>query len=104
MRGQPITEPLYITCRRHGCGGKARVPNRWHQRNRRYCSKRCATLANEPIMRLVRQKGGFAAGKVRRQAVIARVQGLTPLEAFRLGYMRGLHSKHRQLKARKVAA
>jgi hypothetical protein len=55
-------------------------------------------------MRLVRQKGGYASGKLRRLAVIARVQGLTPLDAFRLGYMRGLHSKHRQLKARVVAA
>lgn len=100
MRGQPITEPLFIFCRRHACGAKVRVPNRWHQRTRRYCSKRCATIALEPIMRLVRQKGGYASGKLRQRALLARVQGMTPVEAFRVGYLRGLQSKHRQLRRR----
>lgn len=104
MPGPRIAEPLYITCLRHGCGVRVRVINRYQQRMRKYCSKRCSTVAHEPIMRLVRRKGGLARAAMMRKAVIARVANLTPLEAFRLGYLKGLQSKHRQLKARGEAA
>ena len=98
-----ITGPLYITCEREACGAVIRVKNRALQQVQRFCSRRCATLmcAVNNLYREAQSRGGKTRAHRARLALIQRVQGLSPVEAFRVGYLRGLGSKHRQL-ARRV--
>lgn len=94
--------PLHILCARPGCEGALRVRTPSEQRRHRFCSRRCAALVTQNIRRAQPGKGGRTSGRRRQQASLARVAGLTPLQAFRLGYVRGLQSKLRQIRTRYV--
>jgi hypothetical protein len=101
MRGVKRTLPLRILCQRQGCENVLDVRCPAEQRRRKYCSRRCANLVNRNILRAWR-KGVDGSVRKRQRQVLARVAGLTPLEAFRLGYKRGLYSKLRQVKRQYV--
>ena len=77
-------------CRRPGCGAR-RVSRPRLLARPGYCSHRCAALGSGL---------GVARARALRRQVLARLQALTPLEAFRLGYVRGLQSKCRQIRKR----
>lgn len=47
-----------------------------------------------------RSRGGFAAGKKRRQTALARLEGLTPVQIFRLAYTQGWHQGARSARRR----
>jgi len=56
------------------------------------------------IPREAMSRGGKNRAAMLRRQVLARLVGLTPIEAFRLGYVRGLQSKHRQITRLKIRA
>lgn len=47
-------------------------------------------------------KGGRTRALRARLALLARLDGVTPVDAFKLGYHRGLQAKWRQLRRRYV--
>lgn len=100
-----ITVPLFITCEREACGKVIQVRDRCLQRVQRFCGLTCAAIArnSRPHTFLASQKGGKERGRRARLKIMERVKGMTPVEAFRLGYVRGLQSKHRQLANRRAA-
>lgn len=102
MGGKRIPVELFITCARDGCGQVKRVRNRALQKIQRFCSRQCATSSRVGTVfcREAQSRGGKMRAHRARLALIARVAHLTPVEAFRLGYVRGLESKHRQLRRR----
>lgn len=93
--------PLFSCCARRSCGRVFGVRRPVEQRRRKYCSRRCAALVNQNITG-AGSKGGLQAARVRRRRVLDRLDGLTVLQAFRLGYVRGLESKTRQIRKRFV--
>lgn len=95
------TTPLFIQCQRPGCEGIKQVRCPSDQRKYRYCSQRCIALMTQNIKRAGR-KGVERSASARRRRVLERVKGLSPLEAFRLGYDRGLQSKLTQIRRRYV--
>jgi hypothetical protein len=100
-----ITVPLFITCER--CEAIKQVKNRTVQRLQRFCSKHCATKAccSHPFNKEAQSRGGKMRASRMRTALMVKVGHLGPVEAFRLGYARGLQSKWRQTRnRRKVAA
>lgn len=99
MRGVKRTVPLYITCQRPGCEAVKQVRTPSQQRRYRFCSPRCIGLVCQNI-RHGTAKGVARSARARKARVLARVQGLVPLEAFRLGYQMGLESKLRQIRKR----
>src|SRR4051812_18507547 len=106
MGGKRIPVELFITCERESCGQIKRVKDRAKQQTQRFCSRRCATLAcnGNQFHREAQSRGGKMRAHRARVALLERVKSLTPVEAFRIGYVRGLESKWRQTKRRKVAA
>jgi hypothetical protein len=106
MGGPRITGPLYASCRRPGCENFRQVRTRYEQRIPRYCSRACAASATadsrREACREACRKVGLARASQLRQQVLRRLESLTKLECFRLGFKRGLASKYRQL-ARKRA-
>lgn len=88
---QPRRVPLFITCKRSGCGELRQVETVEQQVKGGYCSHRCAALDH---------RLGVERARKLRAAMLERLDGLTPLEAFRLGYVRGLQSKIRQIRKR----
>lgn len=94
------TGDLFIVCQRANCDGPGfrRVRRPWQQRVGGYCSRRCATLDHQPWLKSDRSAAGTRSGQIRQAHVLTTVQHLTPLDAFRLGYQRGLQSKHRQIR------
>ncbi len=100
MRGRKITVPLFITCQRPGCEKVHQVNSRWRQQKQKYCSLKCAAIVKQqsPEGRAASGRGARTRTAQERARLIASVQHLTPIEAFRLGYLRGLHSKHRQIR------
>lgn len=102
-----LNVPLYITCQREGCGKVKQVRTRTKQRTQKACSNRCGCLmrAQSAEGQATLRRGGLVAGSRARTRLIAEVGHLTPLVAFRLGYLRGLQSKYRKTKQlqRKVA-
>jgi hypothetical protein len=103
-----IADPLLVVCQHPECGCSFPVKSRWLQRIRKYCSLSCGAIMRN------RAPGAFEASsrgaKLRtaqeRARLMAEVKDMEPIEAFRLGYLRGLYSKHRQVQRyrRKVAA
>lgn len=95
-----ITVPLYVTCEH--CGQLKEVANRQLQRVQRFCSRRCGTTArvNTNLSREYQSRGGKVRASRARARLMLTISTLTPLEAFRLGYSRGLGSKHRQIRKR----
>lgn len=94
---QRRTVPLFIVCQR--CGAIKPVPLPSVQRTQRYCSRRCAASVTQNIRKAGRIGIERSVAK-RRRHVLTRVAGLTPVQAFRLGYVRGLQSKLRQIRQR----
>lgn len=100
-RGYKRTVPLYIECKRPGCGRLREVRCPAHQARGGYCSQRCNALVNQNI-RKAGLKGVWGSAHQRKRRVLARIDGLTPLEAFKLGYRSGLRSKSYQIRRRYV--
>lgn len=103
-----ITVPLFIVCAYAPCGKVHPVRNRHDQQRIKHCSHACASAATahtrRDACRDACRQVGLAWARTRRQRLLVRVQGLSPLAAFRLGYLRGLASKHRQIRRQKAAA
>lgn len=101
-----MTNPLYILCQRPGCEQYVAVTKVSRQQTRKYCSQRCANLVNRNGTRNLAacRRGGLERARRARLRVAEMLKGKTLLEAFRIGYDRGLHSKHRQLRRRDSAA
>lgn len=89
--------PRYVLCQRPGCGGYAVVRKPSEQGKRKYCSRRCANIVNYNITPEECGQGGTRRAARSRARLVTLLTGLTVLEAFRLGYTRGLQSKTRQL-------
>lgn len=94
--------PLFIVCAQ--CGRQREVPDRRKQRDQRYCSKSCAKVAwlRTPAGKEQAARGGRMQGRLQRFRLIRLVVNLTPLQAFRLGYVRGLQSKWRKTRQRRA--
>jgi hypothetical protein len=99
MSGRRRTEPLLAICQRRVCAKPFPVRCPADLAKRKYCSPRCNALVNQNI-RGAGRIGGRVSGQRRQQRLVARVAGLTPLEAFRTGYTVGLQSKLRQIRRR----
>lgn len=97
MRGVKRTTPLFITCKREGCEGIREVRRPGEQRKGGYCSQRCNALDHNNILHANHHESGVSSGRARQRRLLARLDGLTPRQIFRLGYVRGLQSKYRQL-------
>lgn len=63
---------------------------------RKYCSRSCAGAGSGNWRKAI-AVGVPASVKARQRRVLERVKHMTPLEAFRAGYLRGIESKYRQL-------
>lgn len=102
-----VQHPLFILCQREGCENVKQVRTRYEQRTFRYCSKACAASATadsrREACRAACRRVGLARGHQMKQQLLARVAHLTPLEAFRIGYLRGLGAKRRQVLKRRAA-
>lgn len=98
--------PYFIICANPTCEQVKQVRRPSDQQRHRFCSRKCSAIVVCNITKVAgaARLGGLAKAKQAQRAVVARVQGLTPLAAFRLGYDRGLQSKHRQLRKRSAAA
>ena len=92
--------PLFVTCQRPGCGGIRSVRHPREQRRGKYCSRFCAAMMNQNLMKRpeTRRNGLLAGIQSKKRKMREKVQGLTPLEAFQLGYETGMRSKVRYLK------
>lgn len=91
--------PLFITCERPSCGRLKQVRWACEQRTKRFCSQACANKVTKNTTRGQLWKTGVPASVVaRKRKLLARVAGLTPLEAFKVGYKLGLYSKLRQVR------
>lgn len=88
----------FITCERQACGAVKQVRNPYEQRTMRFCSRKCAGMVLKNITKIpgANSRGGLENVRRRRLAILARLEGMTVLEAFRLGYNKGLFSKIRQ--------
>jgi len=102
MGGRRIETPLYVFCQRPGCEGYARVTNRSKQRTRKFCSRRCAALAQpqSTLSTEARSRGGKTRAQRARRRLMQRIAGMSAIEAFRVGYVRGLQSKWRKTRAK----
>lgn len=93
---------LWVVCRRKGCERLSTARSKREQRRRKYCSRRCAAIVNKNIGKTTAARRAEILAKsihTRKQQVLNRIAGLTPLEAFRLGYKLALKSKAKQLRA-----
>lgn len=60
----------------------------------RYCTPRCAAMGrtlsrSDASWQALAHKASQAAARVRREAVLAKVAGLSPVDAYRYGYRLG---------------
>lgn len=97
--------PFFGVCARVECGALFEVRKRSILRVRKHCSHRCASLAaaarrGRAAFQAAGRKGGAVWGRRAQRRALARVKGLSPLEAFRRGYDIGLQSKLRQIRKR----
>lgn len=99
-RGVKRTVPLYAVCTRRVCGKVFEVRRPFLQKKRKYCSRRCAAFMSKNLNPEAAQRALDASRRARRLAMIVRLHGMTPLEAFRLGYVRGLQAKLRKVRQR----
>lgn len=97
MRRSPGAPPLFIVCKRPGCEAIREVNRPWKQRKGGYCSSRCAALDIRNIRHADAARGGRTTALRRRQQLKARLDGMRPVDIFRLGYARGLNAKWRAL-------
>ena len=98
------TIPRFIVCQNPRCGQVKQVCRPYEQKIRKYCTRRCSNVVHGNITRAAASRGGLERARRARLALVARIAGLTPLEAFRLGYTKGLMSKTRQLHKRRETA
>jgi hypothetical protein len=97
MRGVRRTVPLFITCQRPGCGCIRFVRRPSEQLTEKYCSRRCSNIVNKNV-RHAAKLGLRRSIQARRQKAIARIRGLSPRQAFLVGYKAGLSSKLYQIR------
>jgi hypothetical protein len=85
--GGPI--PLFVQCKRAGCGQIREVQTREQQATGWYCSTKCERMVRAKFQAFG-QVGGTVSGAKRTAALLARVRGLSPIEAYHLGYQKAL--------------
>lgn len=94
--------PLFIVCGNPACAKVKAVRKPCEHRKQKYCSRSCASTMTAPARREASREAcrrvGLARASQLRRALLARLTGLSPLEAFRMGYDRGLQSKWRQMR------
>lgn len=90
--------PYFIRCQNPKCQRLKQVRTPYHQRRRKFCSHSCAMTVIRNITREASRRGGLTRARRIRERLVHNVGMLTPLEAFRLGYVRGLQSKLRQIR------
>lgn len=90
--------PRFITCRRPGCDGIRQVLRPNQQRRGGYCSKRCASIDHANWKHCNHSAAGKKSAQVRRRHTLELVANLTPLDAFKVGYARGLYAKWKALR------
>lgn len=100
-RGTNIAVELFITCQREDCGRVVAVRDRRMQRLRKYCSLSCSAIQRNrnPAAFLASSRGAKERVKRERARLMEEVRTMSPIEAFRIGYTRGLYSKRRQQRA-----
>jgi hypothetical protein len=92
--------PKFIVCQRRACGCVKQVKSAYYQRRSRYCSRRCAALDGATLKPAAVREGIERSAVNRKRRYVAQAAGLTPIEAFRKGYMAGLRSKLKQIRRR----
>lgn len=100
---KPTPRPvLYIFCQRPGCGGIKRV--RWpcEQRKLKYCGYSCSSIMTNNLRHADRRAAARHTRRTYKAIVRAKVEQLSPVAAFELGYKLGLNAKWRQLRQRYV--
>lgn len=88
--------PLFIVCANPACEKVREVRKRGDQKKQRHCSRRCALLMRPTLTRDGMRRGGLERARRSRLARLARLPA-SPLDAFRLGYIRGWQSAKRQI-------
>jgi len=96
--------PLFFICQNPACQKVVRVKTPKQQRDRRCCGPRCVAIVFPNLTKELRRKGGLTRARRDRLRIRARIKDLTPIQAFRKGYLLGLASKHRQLRKRAATA
>lgn len=109
MGAKHIDGELFYVCQNIACGKVSTVPNRRLQKVRKYCSLRCSAIQRNrnPEALAASISGVQKRIRMERERLMEGVKEMDPVAAFRAGYLRGLYSKHRQMRkwrARKVAA
>lgn len=63
----------------------------------KYCSTTCARAANGgPATPQGRMRGGLRSSEIRRERALKRLEGLSPVEIFRIGYSQGYNQGMRR--------
>lgn len=93
--------PRFIVCANPGCQHIKQVRRPHEQAFRKYCSRKCSNIVNHNITRAAAGAGGRERGRRIRLAIRETLRSLTKIECFRLGYDKGLQSKHRQIRRHK---
>jgi hypothetical protein len=95
--GRTYERALLIVCHRRACGRVREVSRLSQQKRQKFCSRTCANLATANI-RGRYHEGVKRSAQNRKRRLLARVAGLTPLEAFKVGYRVGLEGKLTQIR------
>ena len=86
----------YKLCDRRGCGGFRAIRRPFELRQTGYCSRRCAALVNKNWRHADASAAGRQSALVRRRHTRVLIDACaTKLEAFQLGYHRGLEAQRR---------
>lgn len=89
--------PRYITCERCGAVKQVRKPSEQRQR---FCSRKCSAIVTMNIRHAASSKGGLMRAHRVRMQILQRINGLSPLQAFRQGYRLGVEKRRRQYRKR----
>lgn len=92
-----MTLPRFITCAHCGAVKQVRKPS---EQTQRFCSRKCSAMVTMNIRHAASSKGGLMRAHRVRMQILQRIDGLTPLQAFRQGYRLGLEKRRRIYKRR----
>lgn len=93
------TVPLLVECQRPGCGAIVPVRCLSVQRRQKYCSLSCSAKVQSGANAAKASAAGVLA---RKRKVLARIDGMTPLQAWKAGYKVGMNGKLRHIRRRYV--
>lgn len=90
----------YAMCQREGCENVFQLRRPSERGKRKFCSQRCNGMAYQRFSKEAMDRGRAKGIVTHKRKVLARIDGLTPLEAFKLGYQCGQRTKHTRLRAK----